>query len=112
MKWILGKPSFGVIWVINLIVVSGFADQLDSWQWRNPLPQARALSSITYGNGTFVAVGGSGTILTSTDGIDWIRQSTADPTSLFGVAFGNGNFVAVGFGGTILLSPDGRDWKA
>ena len=72
------------------------------------------LNDVTYGNGIFVAVGGSsstgfsGPILTSPDGVSWTSQ--AGFGILYGVAYGNGIFVAIGDGGTILTSPDGVTW--
>jgi hypothetical protein len=59
---------------------------------------------VTYGNGTFVAVGRNGTILTSRDGVNW-TQRTSGGNQLKGVAYGNNTFVAVGEYGTILTSP-------
>ena len=62
---------------------------------------------MTYGNGTFVAVGGSlsfnggfaGTILTSPDGITWtsrIQGAILSEVVLGSVTYGNGTFVSVG----------------
>jgi hypothetical protein len=61
--------------------------------------------SLTYGNGTFVAVGSNGTILTSPDRVSWTWRASGTDSSLFGVTYGNGLFVAVGDYGTILTSP-------
>ena len=67
-----------------------------------------SLSEVTYGNNTFVAVGGS-TILTSPDGVTWTIRSSGTSSSLSEVTYGNDTFVAVG-GSTILTSPDGVTW--
>ena len=48
--------------------VAARSSALDNWHWRNPLPTGNGLWGVTYGNGLFVAVGESGTILTSPDG--------------------------------------------
>jgi hypothetical protein len=48
-------------------------------------------------------VGGSGTILTSPDGVTWTRRTSGTGNWLEGVAYGNGLFVAVG--GTAPSSP-------
>ncbi len=56
---------------------------------------------VTYGNGTFVAVG-NGDLLTSADGITW--TSRTGPYAVSSVTYGNGTFVAVGTDGTILTS--------
>jgi hypothetical protein len=55
---------------------------------------------VTYGNGTFVGVGWFGTVITSTDGINWQVQDSGiggndRPMS---VAYGNGAFVLSGAG--------------
>ena len=51
----------------------------------------------------FVAVGVSGTIFTSTDGISWTKQTSPTAASLDGITYGNGMFVAVGYSGTIIV---------
>jgi photosystem II stability/assembly factor-like uncharacterized protein len=60
-----------------------------------------------------VAVGDSGTILTSRNGtLDGWEDVDHGLTgeSLAGVTWGNMQFVAVGAGGTVLTSPDGTTW--
>jgi hypothetical protein len=68
--------------------------------------------SATVGNGTIVAVGGSGVFnsLVSTDGATWTPYQTAVQSGGTGVAFGNNLFVAVTGDGFILTSSDGRSW--
>lgn len=88
-------------------------DPLDTWHWRNPLPQGNDLNGIVYANGLYVAVGDAGTILTSKDRITWTTQTLVSGTdatkfALNAVTYGNGLFVAVG--GTIWTSPDGATW--
>ena len=73
--------------------------------------------SVTFGQGLFVAVGGSyidvpGAILTSRDGMNWVRRNAANRMNLHQVAFGSGVFVASGDSGTILISTNGVAWKA
>jgi hypothetical protein len=73
--------------------------------------------SVTFGQGLFVAVGGSyidvpGTILTSRDGVNWVRRNAANRMNLHQVAWGGGIFVAAGDSGTILISTNGLRWKA
>jgi hypothetical protein len=67
----------------------------------------------TGGTASFVAVGGSGTILTSPDGVNWTARTSGTSNWLLGVVYGNGLFVAVGrVLCTILTSPDGVNWTA
>src|SRR5512136_2088465 len=58
-----------VLSILIFLSSSSYSDPLDNWHWRNPLPQGNTLQGVTYGNGTFVAVGENGTILTSPDGV-------------------------------------------
>jgi hypothetical protein len=53
----------------------------------------------------FVAVGGNGTILTSSDGAHWVAQTSGTTPSLSGIAYGNGIFVASSY------SFDGVQWR-
>jgi hypothetical protein len=85
----------------------------------NPaLATGKTLYSVTYGTSTtlgniFVAVGQSGTVLYSTDGLNWTAANTGTGTyDLNSVKYGleAGVFVAVGTGGTVLTSPDGINW--
>ena len=55
----------------------------------------------------FVAVGNSGTILTSSDGTSWTSPTSGTSNDLKGVTYANSTFVAVGKSGTILTSTDG-----
>lgn len=104
-----------------------------NWQkhqvnWCNAQSNCGSTSSITYGNGVFVAVGGTGVynIQVSTDGIHWTYVGTGEApgnpnflnfnwaSTLYGwtsVAFGNGKFVAVGDLGLITTSVDGVNWS-
>ena len=58
----------------------------------------------------YVAVGGSGTILTSSDGISWTSRTSGISNSFYGVTYANSTFVAVGDSGTIITSSDGTSW--
>ena len=68
------------------------------------------LSSPLFGQ-SFVSVGNSGTILTSSDGISWTKRTSGKWKYLSGVTSGNGLFLTVGsLSGIILTSPDGNSW--
>src|SRR6266496_5446598 len=85
---------------------------LSRWSWRHPVPQGLYLSGVTYGNGRFVSVGWSGTIITSSDGQDWTLISQSQFPWLHSVIYGGGLFVAGGDSGAILTSINGLDWTA
>ena len=65
---------------------------------------------VTYANGTFVTVGESGTILTSSDGVTWTSRTSGTSDKIREVTYGNSSFVTVGDNGTILTSTDGTSW--
>jgi hypothetical protein len=66
--------------------------------WFNPL------DDIIFRNGSFMVVGDSGLILTSTDGLDWTVRHSPTTTHLRGITYGGGTFVIVGNNDTILQS--------
>jgi len=69
-SWIPGSAFF-------FLIVHLWAAPLDVWHWRNPAPQGNTLKGIAHGNGRFVAVGEGGTVLISSNGVDWqTLQST------------------------------------
>ena len=83
-----------------------------TWTARNAT-EANFWQSVTFGNGTFVAVSTNGTnrVMTSSDGISWTARSV--PASTWtSVTYGNGVFVAVAGFGTdrIMTSPNGVTW--
>ena len=57
-----------------------------------------------------MAVGDSGTILTSPDTLSWTPQTSGTALRLRGVTWDGSQFVAVGDDGKILTSPDGAAW--
>jgi len=63
-------------------------------------------------NSIFLAVGSSGTIVSSPDGINWTAQASGTTNYLAGVCWDSvvEEFAAVGAGGIVLTSPDGVTW--
>ncbi len=73
------------------------------------------LFGATFGNGTFVAVGGASNtseIYSSTNGVNWTARATSATSGFTDVTYGNGLFVAVGHGGKIYTSPDAIVWTS
>jgi hypothetical protein len=102
-------------WLVMILLLlslpfSVSAEPLDNWHWRNPVPRARSLGGVTYGNGTWVAVGEFGTVYTSPDGESWTLGTSGDLDDLYAVTWGAGLFVAVGAHGKIITSSDGTVW--
>ncbi len=82
--------------------VSGTTKMLLSVTWAD--------SSTSLGNGRLVAVGDSGTILTSPNGINWSTENSGTNSRLNSVIWTGNQFVAVGDTGIILTSTDGAIW--
>ncbi|HEY0548035.1 MAG TPA: immunoglobulin domain-containing protein [Verrucomicrobiae bacterium] len=87
---------------------------LDQWAWRNSRPQANDLKHIASGNNRTVAVGEGGTLVTSTNGIDWTTIALGNRYSFSRVTFGNGLFAALAESDEVVIftSPDGVSWTA
>jgi hypothetical protein len=91
-------------------------DSAVTWASRTSGFGTTQILSVTFGNGIFVAVGASGTITTSTDGITWTaRTSGVSTNTLNCVEYINSVFVAVGAGasggtGGVTTSTDGITW--
>ena len=60
----------------------------------------------------FVAVGDSGTILSSPEGTTWTLRNSSLTNNIYNVIYGNSTFVAVGVSGTILTSSDATTWTS
>jgi hypothetical protein len=81
------------------------------WTARDGKTGAKWIYSVTFGSGVFVAVGESGVLTTSPDGVEWTAGASGTSSSLWGVGHGPAGFVAVGDGGRIRTSPDGVTWS-
>ena len=100
-----------VFWaVVCLSLALPLSGQCGDWLWQNPTPQGNALGGVAFGQGTFVAVGAAGTVLTSPDGSAWTSRLANTAADLESVAFNGALFAAVGSGGVAFTSPDGINW--
>ena len=71
------------------------------------------LTSVAFGNGRFVAVGQTGTVIHSTNGLSWTPAATSfGNTGQNTVVFINGYFVVGGDTNNVRYSPDGITWTA
>ncbi len=99
--------------VLGLFFNFNFAKGEDfSWTQRT-MPEGSIWNSVAYGDGTFVAVSGSGTnrAATSTDGINWTQRALPSSVYWMSVTYGNDVFVAVGSGSRLsATSSDGINW--
>lgn len=72
-------------------------------------------NAITYSNGKYVAVGGSGYITVSTNGVDWNTPKQVGSNVWNAIIYANGKFVVVGYKGQqafATYSTDGIEWAA
>jgi len=87
----------------------------NDWSAGTALPNT-SFTSVTYGNGVYVAVGGtggSGSAATSTDGSAWVSRTniTLSAGSFSSVAYGAATYVAVNTGGNkVGTSTNGITW--
>jgi hypothetical protein len=87
-----------------------------SWTTVETAPGRRELRSVGYAASTWLATGGGGTILTSTDGTHWVPRTSTSKAELWSAAAinspaGQPRLVVVGAGGAILVSDDrGATW--
>jgi len=70
----------------------------------------RAMSGVVYDGTRFTAVGGTGAIATSADGLSWRREDSPTTSNLHGISPFNNALVVVGEGGTILTADASRAW--
>jgi len=90
----------------------------DGVTWTLRSQGSHVIKDIAFGNGVYVAVGGSGTggpgtigkIWTSVDLENWIDQNLVDISWRYSIAYGGGIFVAGGDFSDIQISPDGYMW--
>jgi hypothetical protein len=69
-------------------------------------------TSLTFGEGRFVAVSSLGQIISSTDGLHWMQTWLQSNYHFTSVAYGNGRFVAVdGTLGVTVVSITGLNWN-
>ena len=120
--FIFYNPRYGLVQMNNrflsllgglLVLVTArhlVAGPLDEWSLRFPYPTAQTLIAVTYGGGQFVAVGASGTIISSPDGYNWTNRTSGVWNTLRGVAYADGEYAAIGDGGIILVSTNLASW--
>jgi hypothetical protein len=69
-------------------------------------------TAITYGHGLFVAVSSVGTVVTSTNGVSWVRRFWRPQDDFTSITYGDGRFIAVDAGeGDVMMSLDGTHWS-
>jgi hypothetical protein len=84
----------------------------DGISWTLVFENSKAFKSIASDGSQFVAVGFSGNIVTSSNGVDWTSRTSGTSQTLYSVVWDGSRFVVVGSWGTILTSTNGTNWTA
>jgi hypothetical protein len=84
----------------------------DGLNWSSPAsyPTSNTLLAVTYGNGLYVAVGESGTIVRSSDLVTWTVCNSGTTKTLRAITYTGTRFLAGGDSATMLRSVDGLSW--
>jgi hypothetical protein len=103
--------SAGFVVVSNTTGETVIPRSPDGASWTNATQSLpNGFKSIAYGNGIYVAMYGTG-CLVSSNGINWSYGGTLDPTGLWNtIAFGGGVFIATSITNKSAYSTDGINW--
>lgn len=104
-QWVaVGSGSNGPIVFPNIVMMSH-----DSGSWA-VVSEPPKLAAVQFANDSFLAVGNSGTILRSNDGVLWQTAMSGTTSDLSDIASSGNVTIAIGTFGTILRSSNGIDW--
>jgi hypothetical protein len=115
---------YSVIYGADKFVAVGvdkFMYSTDAINWTTataPTTVDQSWTSVTYGNGKFVAVSSTSAtinrVMYSPDGINWTQAAAAAQLSWQAVTYGNGMFVAIANSGSnyVMYSSDGINWTS
>lgn len=92
-----------------LLSTPAYSEDSIVWEKDDDL-KSTGLSSITYGNSIYVAVGTEGVIKTSVDAVTWTSRASGVTENLYSVVWNGKLFVVGGLNSTILTSSDGITW--
>lgn len=70
------------------------------------------LNGVCWGNQEYIAVGESGTIVSSVNGSSWTVESSGITSNLTSITWSGNLYVSVGEQGTIISSPDSNTWTS
>ena len=77
----------------------GGDDSSDSITWTQRASSSQVLNDVDWSGTLAVAVGDSGTILTSPDGLTWTKRDVGTPNALVAVAWTGSRLIGVGLEG-------------
>ncbi len=100
---------FALVILFTVVPTQAFPGEWTDWEWIEPSPQGQQLYAVASNHDTVVAVGWSGAIVVSDDGVRWRAQVPIQWKALYDVVWAGDQFIAVG-DGVILTSSDGSAW--
>lgn len=93
------------------VYVCGDYTSIDGDSWSYAPAGYEGLNSVAYSGQRYVAAGGRGTVLVSSDGTHWDKVDMGDTRDITDVAYSGGYFYLVGKYGLLLDSRDGLQWE-
>jgi hypothetical protein len=115
-RWLVAAVAL-MAFVLVAVAAPVTPARADGITWTERTVPSGAWHSVAYGNGTWVAVGTVGAVMSSSDGENWILLEDAPARDWRAVTYGNGRFVAVGVTNDVNLrasvamtSTNGIDW--
>lgn len=82
------------------------------WQAIEPRPATNDLQGVTYHNGRYYVSGDQGLVLSTEDGMSWVRHQTPTTALLSGITGFPGGLIATGNDGALVYSSEGTEWVA
>ncbi len=87
-------------------------ENVHTGEWTNRLGALPyVLYDVVWDGAVFIAVGNSGAILTSADGVDWVARDATTDTSLYAVAAHGRDIFAVGYQVVLHSTDHGETWS-
>lgn len=95
-------------------IYTSVGDPTDLGSWSSTTVGSAAWQDVAWSGAVFVAVGNSGAVATSPDGITWTTRTWVAGTDVLAVCWSAtlSTFVAVGKGGRVTTSPGGVTWTS
>jgi len=118
----MNSIAFGLLSAVPIYVAVGNSGNIftsaDLVAWATVSTTGNDLYNVSFPNGTPVATGANGRLLTSTDASTWVAPNSNTPNALRGATYGTGSatgasaqYVVVGDSGTIVTSTNLTDWS-
>ena len=97
----LAVDSNGLLWSCNLTPYG---------EWSNIYTTTIQLEGIRFINDRFFAVGDSGYLAYSIDGVNWQELNSNTTKNLIDITYGQGKYIAIGADGAMVYSLNAQEW--